>query len=392
MKSVGEINSLLAALPSSAGMTDDDRNALVLHLQTLFASNASASASQQSQTPAPTVASGSASAPAAPAPDPPAIAVRPSAALEPAAKKMKVEPPGDVVAGAKAAADLGKKVLAPAERSALKRENDAAWGRFNRALKPAPAARSSKVPRCPSHIADKIRASEPKGVLEWFTIHKEVGGDWAQVEIRMKLKETQRKAEKHGDKYATRTDLLKTHGYEESMAEDKKARIISLVDRIIVEKEKKSLWIPHPDLPDEPTLRLYKVFDYKTETKGRELEASKESELTTALDAAAASSISHLLPSGPSSSSALTDSTPALGQSEAVLREQLEEAKRKAAAFQAKEDAKKAEADAKRIKREEEREQPLAKAKKERTACGKEVQNLESCVTEIEAALEILPI
>ena len=129
MKSVGEINSLLAALPSSAGMTDDDQNALVLHLQSLFASNASASASQQSQTPAPTVASGSASAPAAPAPDPPAIAVRPSAALEPAAKKMKVEPPGDVVAGAKAAADLGKKVVEPAERSALKRENDAAWGR-----------------------------------------------------------------------------------------------------------------------------------------------------------------------------------------------------------------------------------------------------------------------
>ena len=385
MKSQHDINKLLSSLPSAAAVSAEDRAAIQEHLQALLAPTVPPPPPPATASPMPpAVASGipsvhpSQTIQTAIQPGQPS----PKAATEPPTKKVKVEPSPDVLRGATAAACLGK---SPEEKAALKKENDKAWGKFNRSLLPAPEKRVSHVARCPPHLADRIRSSGPKDVLEWFQVHREVNGDWADVEIKMRLRETQRKAEQFGDKYETRTEMLKTHGYEENLPDDKKAMIISLVDRIILEKEKKSLWIPHPDLPDEPTLRLYKVFDFKTETNARECEASKEAELKTNLGSAAYASLSHLLPSGPSLSSS-SSSTPAIAQSEVSLREELDKAKQTAADYQAKEDAKKAEIEAKKNKREAEREKPFAKAKKESGCCTKEIQNLEREMADVQGS------
>ena len=209
-----------------------------------------------------------------------------------------------MVDGNKVASKLGR-IAAEKATSELKKENDKAWGTFKRSLLPPAGSRPSKTPRCPDHMAQKIRSADPKTVQEWFALHRQNDGDWAQVEIAIRAKETQQNTDLTGDAYKTRADMLVMHNGN-----------VDVVDRIIAAKEAAGAWIPHPDLPEERDLRLYEVFDYKKKERAKTNEASKESTMHTSLSSSGADSLAAVMPSGPSSAQ------PALTEAESTLQDE----------------------------------------------------------------------
>ena len=154
---------------------------------------------------------------------------------------MKQENPESVQGGK--AVEMADKADTAAERGKF---DGAKWATSKRSMASG-GYRSDRSNKCPSAIAQRIRAANPQTAREWFQLYCDCETDWATVELTIKTLEKDQRSDVSELEWYTRDDLMEKHH-----GNDK------IVDSIVKQKGRDdSSWRPHPDAPEEDEATQY---------------------------------------------------------------------------------------------------------------------------------------
>ena len=165
-----------------------------------------------------------------------------------------------------------KKEVVDSAIDKIGKSHAASHAQFMRALQPA-GARASRAPKCPEHIARRIKSEPPAAVRAWFDLYMECGQDWGQLDLLITMAWREKTSRKGGKRWMTRVDLMGKYGQD-----------AKTVDTIIqLELKDPTMWKPNPDCPTLDSATLYKCWDFETETELAETETAGELSLSTSV-------------------------------------------------------------------------------------------------------------
>ena len=156
----------------------------------------------------------------------------------------------------------------------------ARWAQFQRSLQPT-SQRAGRAPKCPEHIARRIKSEPPVSVRAWFDLYQECGQEWGALDLLVTMAWREKTARAGGKRWMTRFDLMQKYGQD--------ARTVDTIIQLKLKDPK--TWKPNPDAPTLDTATLYKCWDFETETDTAESETATQLSLSTSVGQSEARSI-----------------------------------------------------------------------------------------------------